>query len=78
MSKSEIMSNNKKATNMTIRPALIKGGAAFIGMYAAAPVISKMDVDKRVLKYKEEHPNTEMSDVEIKKMIKEELKDLYK
>ena len=78
MSKSEIMSNNKKATNMTIRPALIKGGAAFIGMYAAAPVISKMDVDKRALKYKEEHPNTEMSDVEIKKMIKEELKDLYK
>ena len=78
MSKSEIMSNNKKATNMTIRPALIKGGAAFIGMYAAAPVISKMDVDKRVLKYKEEHPNTEMSDAEIKKMIKEELKDLYK
>ena len=78
MSKSEIMSNNKKATNMTIRPALIKGGAAFIGMYAAAPVISKMDVDKRALKYKEEHPNTEMSDAEIKKMIKEELKDLYK
>ena len=78
MSKSEIMSNNKKATDMTIRPALIKGGAAFIGMYAAAPVISKMDVDKRVLKYKEEHPNTEMSDAEIKKMIKEELKDLYK
>lgn len=78
MSKSEIMSNNKKATNMAIRPALIKGGAAFIGMYAAAPVISKMDVDKRALKYKEEHPNTEMSDAEIKKMIKEELKDLYK
>ena len=78
MSKSEIMSNNKKATNMTMRPALIKGGAAFIGMYAAAPVISKMDVDKRALKYKEEHPNTEMSDAEIKKMIKEELKDLYK
>ena len=78
MSKSEIMSNNKKATNMTIRPALIKGGAAFIGMYAAVPVISKMAVDKGVLKYKEEHPNTEMSDAEIKKMIKEELKDLYK
>ena len=78
MSKSEIMSNNKKATDMITRPALIKSGAAFIGMYAAAPVISKMNVDKRVLKYKEEHPNTEMSDAEIKKMIKEELKDLYK
>ena len=73
MSKSEIMSNNKKATAMTIRPALIKGGAAFIGMYAAAPVISKMNVDKRVLKYKEEHPNTEMSDAEIRDMIKKEL-----
>ena len=73
MSKSEIMSNNKKATNMTIRPALIKGGAAFIGMYAAVPVISKMAVDKGVLKYKEEHPNTEMSDAEIRDMIKKEL-----
>ena len=78
MSKSEIMSNNKKATDMTTRPALIKGGATLVGMYAALPVIRKMDVDKRVLKYKEEHPNTEMSDAEIKKMIKEELKDLYK
>ena len=75
MSKSEIMSNNKKATNMTIRPALIKGGAAFIGMYAAAPVISKMDVDKRVLKYKEEHPNTKMTDAEIRDMVKKELSD---
>ena len=73
MSKSEIMSNNKKATDMITRPALIKGGAAFIGMYAAAPVISKMDVDKRALKYKEEHPNTEMSDAEIRDMIKKEL-----
>lgn len=73
MSKSEIISNNKKATDMTTRPALIKGGAAFIGMYAAAPVISKMAVDKGVLKYKEEHPNTEMSDAEIRDMVKKEL-----
>ena len=73
MSKSEIMSNNRKATDMTARPALIKGGAAFIGMYAAAPVISKMAVDKGVLKYKEEHPNTEMSDAEIRDMVKKEL-----
>ena len=75
MSKSEIMSNNKKATAMTIRPALIKGGAAFIGMYAAAPVMSKMNVDKRVLKYKEEHPNTKMTDAEIRDMVKKELSD---
>lgn len=73
MSKSEIMSNNKKATDMITRPALIKGGAAFIGMYAAVPIISKMAVDKGVLKYKEEHPNTEMSDAEIRDMVKKEL-----
>ena len=75
MSKSEIMSNNKKATDMITRPALIKGGAAFIGMYAAAPVMSKMNVDKRVLKYKEEHPNTKMTDAEIRDMVKKELSD---
>ena len=75
MSKSEIMSNNKKATDMVTRPALIKGGAAFIGMYAAAPVISKMAVDKGVLKYKEEHPNTKMTDAEIRDMVKKELSD---
>ena len=73
MSKSEIMSNNKKATDMTTRPALIKAGATFIGMYAAVPIINKMAVDKGVLKYKEEHPNTEMSDAEIRDMIKKEL-----
>ena len=73
MSKSEIMSNNKKATDMTTRPALIKAGATFIGMYAAVPIIKKMAVDKGVLKYKEEHPNTEMSDAEIRDMIKKEL-----
>ena len=73
MSKSEIMSNNKKATDMTTRPALIKAGATFIGMYAAVPIIRKMAVDKGVLKYKEEHPNTEMSDAEIRDMIKKEL-----
>ena len=75
MSKSEIMSNNKKATDMITRPALIKGGAAFIGMYAAVPIISKMAVDKRVLEYKEEHPNTEMTDAEIRDMVKKELSD---
>ena len=75
MSKSEIMSNNKKATDMITRPALIKGGAAFIGMYAAAPVMSKMNVDKRVLKYKEEQPNTKMTDAEIRDMVKKELSD---
>lgn len=73
MSKSEIMSNDKKATDMITRPALIKGGAAFIGMYAAVPITSKMAVDKGVLKYKEEHPNTEMSDAEIRDMVKKEL-----
>lgn len=78
MSKSEIMSNNKKATDMITRPALLKGGAAFVGMYGAAPVMNKMSIDKGVLKYKEAHPNTKMSDAEIRQMVKKELEDQLK
>ena len=35
--------------------------------------MSKAKLDKQILLYKQEHPNTKMSDAEIKAMIKEEL-----
>ena len=75
MSKSEIMSNNKKATDMITRPALMKGGAMFVGMYAVTPVINKVQIDKRVILYKQDHPDTKMTDKEIRDMVKKELAD---
>lgn len=73
MSRSEIISNNKKANNLLLRPAMIKGGAMFVGMYGAAPVINKRQIDKRVILYKQAHPNSKMSDKQIRDMIKEEM-----
>ena len=73
MSRSEIMSNNNKANNLLLRPAIMKGGAMFVGMYGAAPVINKRQIDKRVILYKQAHPNSKMSDKQIRDMIKEEM-----
>ena len=73
MSRSEIMSNNKKANNLLLRPAIMKGGAMFVGMYGAAPVINKRQIDKRVILYKQAHPNSKMSDKQIIDMIKQEM-----
>lgn len=73
MSRSEIMSNNNKANNLLLRPAIMKGGAMFVGMYGAAPVINKRQIDKRVILYKQAHPNSKMSDKQIRDMIKQEM-----
>ena len=73
MSKSEIMKNQKKANQMLLYPSLMKGGAMMIGLYGAAPVISKLQVDKKVLQYKQDHPNSKMTDKEIREMIKQEM-----
>ena len=72
MDATEILKNEKEATKMVTRPALLKAGAMLVGVYGATPVMNKIDMDKRVLKYKEEHPNTNMTNAEIKAMIKEE------
>lgn len=73
MGSSEIADNLKKAKVMTIAPSLVKSGAFYVGCYSAQPIMNKARLDKQILLYKQEHPNTKMSDAEIKAMIKEEL-----
>lgn len=73
MGSSEIAENLKKAKIMTWGPSIAKTGAFYVGCYSAAPVISKVQLDKKVLQYKQDHPNTNMTDKEIKAMIQEEL-----
>ena len=74
MDSSEIVDNLKQAKVLTFGPSLVKTGAFYVGCYSAAPLMNKANVDKRILLYKQDHPNTKMSDAEIKAMIIEELK----
>ena len=73
MNSDEINANYKKAEKMITRPELIKQGAILVTSYSSIPVINKSMMDKKILQYKQDHPNTKMSDAEIKAMIKEEL-----
>lgn len=78
MGKSEIASYNKKANDLLLKPELVKAGSMLTGTLALSPIISKVTVDKRVLQYKEAHPNSKMSDAEIRQMVKKELEDQMK
>lgn len=73
MSNEEIASFNKQELRKLMAPEVLKLGAMGVAYFGTAPVLSKVDMDKRVLKYKAEHPNTNMSNAEIKAMIKEQL-----
>lgn len=65
MGEEEIKKNKDKAIALVLAPSAIKVGAAYTGFFAAMKYS-----DKRVIeKYKEEHPNTELTDKEILKML---------
>ena len=70
----EIKENLKKAYVKTITPEVAKVVAPFVAVYGGRPVINKYQVDRRVAEYKSKHPNTKMSDAEIKAMVKEQMK----
>jgi hypothetical protein len=64
----------KVETNKLVAKASLAYGAAFASFYGVAPLIDKATIDKQVYLYKKEHPNTKMTESEIRKMYKEELK----
>ena len=74
MEKDEIEKMNKQETGKLLAPALLQLGAGVVAYYGATPYMNKRDMDKRVLTYKAEHPNTKMTNAEIKAMIKEQWK----
>lgn len=75
MSDEEINKMNKQETAKLMVPSLLRLGAGVIAYYGTTPLMNKVDMDKRVLNYKAEHPNTKMTDAEIKAMIKEEMQE---
>lgn len=66
MAKEEIKKNADKGMAMMLAPSAVKIGAGYAGFYGAM----KWSDKKAVEKYKEEHPNTELTDKEIEKMLK--------
>ena len=70
MNSDEINANYKKAEKMITRPELIKQGALLVTSVASAPVMNKSISDKKILQYKQDHPNTELTDKEILDLMK--------
>lgn len=66
MAKEEIKKNADKGMAMMLAPSAIKIGAGYAGFFGAMKYSDKRAVEK----YKEEHPNTELTDKEIEKMLK--------
>ena len=73
MDDKEIKMNHRKALADVLSPAIMTTGAVYVGIHGTTPVMNKVKVDKQVLLYKQEHPNTKMTDSEIEAMIKKEL-----
>ena len=74
----EIKENHKKALVDILSPELMTSGALLVGYYSLTPMMDKYEINKKVLKYKEAHPNTKMSDAEIRQMAKKELEEELK
>lgn len=78
MDKTEIMRNADKAMGLVANSGTINTGALYVGMLAATVIVPKAKIDKNVLLYKEQHPNTKMTDSEIREMVKKELAEAKK
>ena len=66
MESQEILDNQGKAVAMVVTPTAVKAGGAYAAIFGGMAYSDKRAVEK----YKEEHPNTKLSDKEIKKMLK--------
>ena len=73
MTDSEIDKNLKKATLSVVAPELVLTGASFIASYSLTRISTKANIDKKVLLYKRDHPNTKMSDAEIEELVKKQM-----
>lgn len=68
----------KKSMRQLIGGKVVATGAAYAAAFSASPIINSRAIQKQVIEYKRVHPNTKMSDAELKKMFKEEMKKQQK
>ena len=73
MEASEIQENIDRYVNASSKSSNKAIAVSLVGMYASIPIYNKAMVDKKVLLYKQAHPNTNMSDSEITAMVKEQM-----
>lgn len=65
MGAAEIEKNKNTAVALVLAPAAVKAGAAYTGFYAASKWADRRAIDN----YRKEHPNTELTDKEINKLL---------
>lgn len=75
METAEVQSMMKKETNKLVTAGTVKYGATFAAAYGAMPYMDSRTIEKQAILYKREHPNTKMTDAEIRKMFKQQLKE---
>ena len=68
----------KKSMRQLVTAPLIASGASVVAAYASLPIMANREVEKMAIEYKREHPETKMSDAELKKMLKKQITDQYK
>ena len=74
----QINNDHKKAMNQLVTGPLVAQGMGVVSLFAAQPVLDNRAAEKMMIEYKREHPDTKMSDAELKKMFKKQIKDQYK
>ena len=65
MGAAEIEKNKNTAIALVLAPTAVKAGATYTGFYAASKWADRRAIDK----YRKEHPNTELTDKEINKLL---------
>ena len=75
MESKEIANNFNKGWAKILIPQLMQTGAIYAGSKAVTPVMNKAKIEKAVLNYKAEHPDTKMTDAEIKEMIVKQIEE---
>lgn len=75
MESDEIAKNNHKALAAVMVPEILKTGSIYVAYFASKPVMEKAKIEKRILTYKAEHPDTKMTDAEIKEMIAKQIEE---
>lgn len=68
---------NKTLVQLYTKPVATMG-AAYAAGFGAIPLMNKNTLDKAAIYYKREHPNTKMTDKEIKEMLKKQMENSNK
>ena len=68
----------KKSMHQLITGPMVAQGMGVASLFAAQPIMDNRAAEKMMIEYKREHPDTKMSDAELKKMFKKQIKDQYK